>query len=153
LQVFLQLSALQEMVPGPYWLKSTRDIMMLPTMPQLRTIRRIKGKNDFTAIDRKEYSDAIGWVSDFRSVGKHYQIPYSALYNERFDNLLAAGRIISAPLGDGWEVARVIPCCALTGQAAGAAAAIAAIEGISVNLVDVDRIKVTSPPAKKTQKD
>jgi len=122
--------------------RDTRDIMMLPTMPQLRTIRRIKGKNDFTAIDRKEYPDAIGWVCDFRKIGKRYQIPYSALYNEQFDNLLAAGRIISAPQGDGWEVARVIPCCALTGQAAGAAAAIAALEDISVNKVNVDRIKV-----------
>lgn len=35
----------------------------------------------------------------------------------------AAGRIISAPQGDGWEVSRVIPTCALTGEAAGAAAA------------------------------
>ena len=35
--------------------------------------------------------------------------------------MLAAGRIISAS-GDGWEVTRVIPPAALTGQAAGVAA-------------------------------
>ena len=37
--------------------------------------------------------------------------------------MLAVGRIISAPQGDGWEVARVIPVCALTGEVAGKAAA------------------------------
>lgn len=91
---------------------------------------------------RKEYPDAIGWVCDFRKIGKRYQIPYSALYNEQFDNLLAAGRIISAPSGDGWEVARVIPCCTVTGQAAGAAAAIAALEDIPVNLVNTEKIGI-----------
>lgn len=38
--------------------------------------------------------------------------------------LLAAGRCISSE-GDAWEVTRVIPAAALTGQAAGAAATLA----------------------------
>jgi len=117
--------------------KNTREIMMLPSMPQFRTIRRIVGDSDFYAIDGELYPDSIGNVGDFRpnGAGKRYQIPYSALYNSKFDNLLAAGRIISAPYGDGWEVARVIPCCALTGQAAGMAAAIAAKADIPVSSV------------------
>lgn len=102
------------------------DIMSIPDMPQLRTIRRIVGKCDFNAIDGEKYADSIGECGDFRpnGKGKHYQIPFGALYNEKFDNLLAAGRIISAPQGDGWEVARVIPVCALTGEMAGKAAAL-----------------------------
>ena len=56
-------------------------------------------------------------------VRKHYQIPITSLYNKNYSNLIAAGRIISAS-GDGWEVTRVIPVCALTGQAAGLIAAI-----------------------------
>ncbi|MBR4720454.1 MAG: FAD-dependent oxidoreductase [Clostridia bacterium] len=101
------------------------DIMTLPTMPQLRTIRRIVGKCDFNAIDGETFADSIGSCGDFRPrhIGKHYQIPKGALYNEKFPNLFAAGRIISAPKGDGWEVARVIPTCALTGEAAGKIAA------------------------------
>jgi hypothetical protein len=97
------------------------DLMMIPTMPQFRTIRRIIGDTDFTAEDGKTYEDSIGWCGDFRpkGIGNHYQIPRSSLYNSKFPNLLAAGRIISAPEGDGWEVARVIPTCALTGEAAG----------------------------------
>ena len=105
--------------------KNSFDIMTLPTMPQFRTIRRIIGKSDFNAVDGETFDDSIGNCGDFRpsGIGKHYQIPFGALYNEKFPNLLAAGRIISAPEGDGWEVARVIPNCALTGEAAGKAAA------------------------------
>ena len=50
-------------------------------------------------------------------------MPFSALYNKSVPNLLTAGRIISAA-GDGWEIVRVIPVCALTGQAAGTAASL-----------------------------
>ena len=107
--------------------RNSFDVMTLPFMPQLRTIRRIIGANDFNAIDGMEFDDSIGNCGDFRpnGAGKHYQIPYGALYNPGFDNILACGRIISAPAGDGWEVARVIPTCALTGEAAGKAAAAA----------------------------
>lgn len=111
--------------------KNGFDIMSLPFMPQLRTIRRIVGKTDFNGVDGECFEDSIGECGDFRpnGVGKHYQIPLGALYNEDFPNLLAAGRIISAPQGDGWEVARVIPVCAQTGEAAGKAAARYAREG------------------------
>ena len=105
--------------------KNSFDIMTVPTMPQLRTIRRIVGKCDFNAVDGETFADSIGACGDFRAenIGKHYEIPAGALYNENFPNLFAAGRIISAPKGDGWEVARVIPTCALTGEAAGRLAA------------------------------
>lgn len=101
------------------------DIMTIPTMPQFRTIRRIVGDTDFNAIDGEKFKDSIGDCGDFRpsGIGNHYQIPFSAMYNSDFPNILAAGRIISAPQGDGWEVTRVIPVCALTGETAGAAAA------------------------------
>ncbi len=102
------------------------DIMSIPTMPQLRTIRNIVGAGDFKAINGSLVSDSIGHTGDFRMNEKYvsniYDIPLSALYNSDFPNLLAAGRIISAPDYDDWEVARVIPTCALTGEAAGKAA-------------------------------
>ena len=43
-------------------------------------------------------------------------------------NLFAAGRCISAA-GDAWDVTRVIPTCAATGQAAGTMAALLAHTG------------------------
>lgn len=127
--------------------KDNYDVMMIPNMPQMRTIRRIVGKVDFNAIDRETYADAIGWCGDFRpfGVGRHYQIPFGSLYNEDFDNLVAAGRIISSPQGDGWEVSRVIPVCALTGEAAGKAAALCAKKKISMDCVRefyMDEIRV-----------
>ena len=39
------------------------------------------------------------------------------------ENLYAAGRCIAAE-EDMWDVTRVIPCCAVTGEAAGIAAAL-----------------------------
>lgn len=106
--------------------KNNFDVMTLPSMPQFRTVRRIVGNTDFCAVDGQTFSDSIGACGDFRpkGIGNHYQIPFGALWNCAFPNLLAAGRIISAPEGDGWEVSRVIPVCALTGEAAGRAAAI-----------------------------
>ena len=114
--------------------KDSRDVSMLPFMPQLRTIRRIQGATEFRAVDRLSCEHSIGSCGDFRSAGKgkHYQIPLEALYCTAYPNLIAAGCMISAPYGDGWEVARVIPVCALTGQAAGTAAALAVRQGAGV---------------------
>lgn len=118
--------------------KGDCDLMAIPTMPQLRTIRRIAGAEDFCAENGRHFEKSIGACGDFRpnGSGKHYEIPYGALYHEDFHNILACGRVISAPQGDGWEVSRVIPVCALTGEAAGNAAALAAQRGCSVKAVD-----------------
>ncbi len=120
---------------------NSRDVSMMPFMPQFRTIRRIIGEEDFCAVDGEKHDDAIGSCGDFRKnhIGKHYQIPFRALYNKAFSNLLAAGRIISSPEGDGWEVARVIPVCAMTGQAAGIAASMAL--GGSVSDIDIKTLQ------------
>ena len=112
-----------------------RDVSSLPFMPQFRTIRRIVGEQDFNAVDGQKYDDAIGSCGDFRKnhLGKHYQVPFAAQYNREFPNLVAAGRVISAS-DEGWEVSRVIPVCALTGQAAGIAASMT----LGGNIQDVD---------------
>ena len=101
-----------------------RELMAIPTIPQYRMIRRIEGDTLFLGTERDfVFPDSIGSCGDFRRRGHRFTIPYSALYNSRFPNLLAAGRIVSAQ-GDGWEITRVIPVCALTGEAAGIAAAL-----------------------------
>lgn len=127
--------------------KNTFDIMTLPTMPQFRTIRRIIGNTDFCAIDGETFEDSIGNCGDFRpkGIGNHYQIPFGSLWNKDFPNMLAAGRIISAPEGDGWEASRVIPICALTGEAAGKAAALCVKENkllTDIALGDIEKIKI-----------
>lgn len=116
-----------------------RDIMMLPTMPQYRKIRRLVGKTVFDA-EKKTCADSIGTCGDFRKAGSVYEIPYSSLFHPAMDNLLTAGRVISAD-GEGWEIVRVIPVCALTGQAAGIAAALSVKGNCAVGAIDAAEIR------------
>jgi hypothetical protein len=98
--------------------------MSLPGMPNYRKIRRIVGEYVFDGTEEEvKFDNAVGSMGDFRKRGKHYQLPYTTLYNKNFPNLFAAGRIISAT-GEGWEITRVIPVAALSGQGAGTAAAL-----------------------------
>lgn len=121
--------------------RNERDVTMLPMMPQYRKIRRLDGEYVFTGEELAvAFDNAIGSAGDFRKKGKHYQIPYSCLYHKGFDNLLAAGRIISAS-GEGWEITRVIPVAALTGEAAGRAAAMSAQSGLSVGAIGVSSLQ------------
>ena len=63
-------------------------------------------------------------MADWRKPGHVWEVPYDALVPTRIKGLLAAGRCISSE-GDAWEVTRVIPPAALTGQVAGLAATLA----------------------------
>lgn len=124
--------------------KETRDVSMLPFMPQFRKIRCIVGEHEFKAIDGEKFKDSIGSCGDFRPIGKgnHYQIPFNCLYNKQYDNIIAAGRIVSVD-ENGWEVARVIPTCALTGHAAGVAAAMCANKTVPFVQTDISDLQKT----------
>lgn len=100
------------------------DVTALPTMPQARKTRCLKGAYTLTEADRNRYNDcSVGLACDFERPGDWYEIPWGCLYSAQSENILAAGRMISAG-GWAWDVTRVIPVCALTGQAAGIAAAL-----------------------------
>ncbi len=106
--------------------RHARDVTALPSLPQLRETRRIDGAFTLREDDRcQRREDSIGLASDFERVGDWYEIPWGCLYTDAASNLLAAGRMISSD-GWAWDVTRVIPVCALTGQAAGVAAALMA---------------------------
>jgi len=99
--------------------------LTLPSMAQFRTTRRIVGRTTLTDEEHSRHvDDSIGMVADWRKPGYVWEIPYGTLVPRDVKGLLAAGRCISSE-GDAWEVTRVIPPAALTGQAAGAAAALA----------------------------
>lgn len=103
--------------------RTQRDVTALPAMAQLRTVRRLAGAYTLSEADRqKSHSSSIGLVADFERVGDWYEIPWGCLYSISCENILAAGRIVSAE-GWAWDATRVIPVCALTGQASGVAAA------------------------------
>lgn len=96
----------------------------IATTPQLRMTRRIQG--EYTLDDgemHKYFTDSIGMVSDWRKRGPVYEVPFSTLYSARVKNLIMAGRCTSVTDAM-WDIMRVIPCCAVTGQAAGTAAAL-----------------------------
>ncbi|MBO5923413.1 MAG: FAD-dependent oxidoreductase, partial [Lentisphaeria bacterium] len=97
----------------------------LPAMAQIRKIAAIKGKYTMTTGDDfKHYEDSIGLTGDWREAGPAWETPFAALLPEKIDGVFAAGRCMAA-VDDAWEVYRVIPTAAMTGEAAGIAAAIA----------------------------
>ena len=69
----------------------------------------------------RRFEDSVGLVSDWRKRGPIFEVPFSALHG-KCKNLITAGRCASAK-GDMWDIMRVIPPCAVTGEAAGTAAA------------------------------
>lgn len=100
------------------------DVVTIATIPQIRMTRRLLGQYVLREIDNhKEFSDSLGLISDWRKRGPVFEIPLGSLYNKQIKNFAAAGRCMSAA-GAMWDIARVIPCCAVTGQAAGTALAV-----------------------------
>lgn len=76
------------------------------------------------------FIDELTWCS----------VPYDCLLPKGVENLLLAGRCISADhSADGWT--RVQTCCMATGEAAGAAAALALKHGVTPRKVDVTELQ------------
>jgi len=95
----------------------------IATIPQLRMTRRIAGEYELKESERHTcFADSIGMVSNWKKRGPVYEVPYRTLYSAKVRNLITAGRCTSVD-ETMWDVMRVIPCCAVTGQAAGTAAA------------------------------
>ncbi len=110
--------------------------LTLPAMAQFRMTRRIEGQ--FTLSDGMEWTgfeDSIGMAADWRKSGYVWEIPFRALLPKGIDGLIAAGRCISSE-GDAWDVMRVIPVAALTGEAAGIAAFLSVENGVEVSKLD-----------------
>lgn len=95
----------------------------LPTIPQIRMTRRIAGVRTMDDTEMfKEFPDAVGMFSDWRKRGPVYKLPFGTLYGREVKNLICAGRNISVTDAM-WDITRVIPVCAVSGEAAGRAAA------------------------------
>ena len=111
-----------------HWLKKRKNdpsavISTIATIPQIRMTRKIVGEYELAHTEMHTYfEDSIGMVSNWKKRGPVYEVPFRTLYNAKMKNLIAAGRCTSVN-ETLWDVMRVIPCCAVTGQAAGIAAA------------------------------
>ena len=110
------------------WLKKREKkpdiaISTIATTPQIRMTRKIVGEYVLSHDEEHKYfEDSIGMVSNWKKRGPVYEVPFRTLYNKEMKNLIVAGRCTSVN-ETLWDVMRVIPCCAVTGQAAGLAAA------------------------------
>lgn len=111
-----------------HWLKLRQNdpdavISTIATIPQIRMTRKIVGEYELAHTQEHTYfEDSIGMVSNWKKRGPVYEVPFRTLYNSAVKNLIVAGRCTSVN-ETLWDVMRVIPCCAVTGQAAGTAAA------------------------------
>lgn len=104
-------------------LNSDHILCSIASTPQIRMTRRIDGAyvmNDEET--HKYFEDSVGLFSDWRKSGPVYELPFRCLYGE-LDNVFACGRCISVT-DDLWDITRVIPVCAVSGQAVGTAAAL-----------------------------
>ena len=114
--------------------------LILPSMAQFRTTRAIVGQTTLVdGMGGKELDDSIAMAADWRKRGSVWEIPYGSLV-PKVTGLLMAGRCISAT-GDAWEVTRVIPPAAQTGQVAGLAATLAIQKQTTPDKLEVGEIQ------------
>ena len=107
----------------------TYTVTAIAGIPQIRMTRRLAGRYTLDQDQiREHFDDSIGMIGNWRKAGPVYEIPYGTLCCEEIENLWVAGRCISVTDAM-WEYTRVIPVCAVTGEAAGEAAAMLASEG------------------------
>ena len=72
--------------------------------------------------------------------GEYYRIPYRSLLPKEYDNMLVAGRCLSADHAAHSSV-RVMPICACMGEAAGTALALAHKTGKNAHTVDIKALR------------
>jgi len=118
---------------------------MMLSAPQIgvRHARRLKGVG---AVLRTQWPngialpDEVGVSPAVSPKFPNISIPYGALVPEKLDGLLACGRHISCDKNSHGFM-REIPQCWITGQAAGAAAALAVSQGVQPRAVDVPSLQ------------
>lgn len=96
---------------------------MIATIPQIRMTRRIDGEYTLDVSEaHKSFGDSVGMIPHWYKRGPVFEVPFRTLYSKEVKNLICAGRCVSVT-DEMWDLMRVIPCCAVTGEAAGVAAA------------------------------
>lgn len=132
------------------------DLIMTAAGIGVRESRMIEGEHILTANDLKEctkFPDSVargnydidihnpegtGTSHYYFAPGEYYTIPYRSLTVKDADNLLVAGRCISAD-HEAQASIRIMPICASTGEAAGIAASLA--PGGRVKEVDIKALR------------
>ena len=119
--------------------------LQLPAMPQLRKIAAIDSFHNIEDCDcETHFPDSIGVAGDWRgSLTTVWETSFGALVPRDVKGLFAAGRCIGSTGSAAWEIFRVIPAAAMTGEAAGTAAALCVKTGCSTHELDVKLLQNT----------
>jgi hypothetical protein len=121
------------------------NVFMMESAPQLgvRHTRRLAG---VSRVERGQWSAGVPFADEIGvspSVSPKFpviSVPYGALVPLSLDGLLACGRHMSCD-ANSHGFLREIPQCWLTGQAAGAAAALAVASGVQPRQVDIKALQ------------
>ncbi len=134
------------------------EIISIANHIGVRESRKLKGVHILTANELKDTVDfedsiAIGnYEIDIHNPtgtgttiytfddGKYYKIPYRSLLPKEYDNMLVAGRCISAE-HEAHSAVRIMPICACLGEAAGVAVAVAKKTGTNTHTVDTKAVR------------
>lgn len=117
--------------------RKSRDVAMLPLMPQFRTTACLQGDYVFSVKDAyRHFDDSVCAINDFEHKDHLFEVPLRALCRRDYPNLVTAGRSASGQ-GYGWDLLRVIPPAILTGQAAAEAACLSLKEGCGIADVNI----------------
>lgn len=147
------LEALRDLRPSTF---GNGHLVKTAPMLGVRDSRRITGDYVLTGDDwraRRTFADEIGRNCYYIDIhgstkppqrygrGESHGIPYRCLTPRGLRNVLTAGRCISAD-GEVYGSTRIMPCCLVTGEAAGMAAKLA-IDGAGgdVHRVDVELLR------------
>ena len=104
---------------------TTHSLASISTIPQVRITRRLDGINGVKSQDNGKYiEESVGVFGNWKECGKGYELPIGCLYGKKIKNLTTAGRCVSVGDEEAWDIMRVIPVCAVTGEAAGTIAAL-----------------------------
>lgn len=119
-------------------------VYLTETAPQLgvRLSRLMDGMKKLTYDEIQsgaKFKDVIGYSGAY-ALSPEFQIPYGTLVPSKVENLLAAGRCISAEFKVA-DITRLIPVCWATGQAAGLAAAICIQDNCKPRNVNVAKLQ------------
>lgn len=107
--------------------------------------RRLDGEYVMTAEDyafERHFDDVIAWHSTLCQINDSapIEIPYRCILPKNIENLLAPGRHLSAD-EQAIDWLNLIPQCVGTGQAAGVAAAVVAMDGSTTHTVDIRKVQ------------
>jgi ribulose 1,5-bisphosphate synthetase/thiazole synthase len=118
---------------------------LVETAPQLgvRITRTLVGVKTLTydhIRNGARFPDVVAVGGFTEPKGEQWHIPYGVLVPKKIENLLTAGRCISAALKTADHI-RLIPVCFATGHAAGVAAAVAASDGCPPRAVELPKVQ------------